>query len=133
MTAQAGRLILIQIDIATVYTSIGGIRSKSVNLNDSVVDITDSYSTGRWRELLEAAGIRSASMSGGGVFKDSAAENALKTHVLAGTHPNLKFIIPDFMTITGKFACPSVNFGAGHEGALEFNASFESNGELTFT
>lgn len=132
MAAQKGREVLIKIDIGGVDTTIGGMRQKSMALNDSQVDVTDSDSAGRWRELLAAAGVKSMSISGSGVFKDTASEVALLTHWNAGTHPTMQFIVPSLGTFEGPFAV-NLQYQGQHDGELQFSASFDSAGEVTFT
>ncbi|MBI1188317.1 MAG: phage major tail protein, TP901-1 family [Alphaproteobacteria bacterium] len=132
MAAQKGREVLIRLDIASTLTTIGGMRQKSMSLNDSQVDVTDSDSAGRWRELLAAAGVKSMSLSGSGVFKDSAAEIALLGHWNAGTHPTMAFFIPEIGTFQGPFAV-NLQYQGQHDGEVQFSASFDSAGEIAFT
>ena len=80
MAAQKGRALLMKIgDGASpeVFTTIGGMRSTSITLNDEAVDITNKDSTNDARVLLAQGGIKSASVSGNGVFTDSASETTL--------------------------------------------------------
>ncbi len=133
MAAQKGREILIKQQISGTYTSIGGLRAKSIQLNAQSVDITDSDSTGRWRELMMDAGIRSVSISGSGVFKDSASEGAAMTEHLAGTTPNFQMIVPGLGTFQGAFGIPSISYQGDHQGEVSYQMSFESAGQITFT
>ena len=75
MAAQKGLDVLMKIDISGTKTTIGGLRSTSITLNDESVDITNKDSLGT-RTLLAGAGVNSLSVSGSGVFTDSAAEVA---------------------------------------------------------
>jgi len=134
MAAQPGREVLIKISIAGTPTTIGGMRAKSISLNDGQVDATDSDSAGRWRELLAGAGVRSAEISGSGVFKDSAGEQAMMSNFFAGTHPSMQFVIPGLGTISGVFQITQLQPGSGnHDNEVNFSASFASAGEITFT
>lgn len=132
MAAQKGREVYIKVSIASVFTTIGGMRAKSISLNDGAVDVTDSDSAGRFRELLAAAGVKSVSLSGSGVFKDSTGENALLTHWNAGTFPSCQFVVPGLGTFEGSFQV-QLQYQSGHDSELQFSASFESAGEITFT
>ena len=78
MAAQKGLDVLMKIDISGTKTTIGGLRSTSITLNDESVDITNKDSLGS-RTLLAGAGVNSLSVSGSGVFTDSAAEVAVRT------------------------------------------------------
>ena len=80
MAAQKGKDILLKIgDGATpeVFTTVAGLRARTISLNAKSVDATDSDSTGRWRELLAGAGVRQASVSGSGILRDAASDAAM--------------------------------------------------------
>ena len=75
MAAQKGRDLLLKIDDGTgAFVTVAGLRTQRLALNANTVDVTHAESAGRWRELLEGAGARRASVSGGGVFKDAASD-----------------------------------------------------------
>ena len=135
MAAQKGREVLIKVDSdgGGTFVSIGGVRSKSISINSETVDITDGDSTGQWRELLEGAGIKSATISGSGIFKDSAGEEDVRGYVFAGTIVDYQFIIPDFGTIEGAFQCTTLDYSGEYNGEAQFSMTFESAGALTFT
>ena len=42
MAAQKGKDLLIKIDISGTYTTIAGLRSSSISMNDEQVDITNN-------------------------------------------------------------------------------------------
>jgi TP901-1 family phage major tail protein len=133
MAAQKGREILIKLSISGTYTTVGGLRQKSFQLNSQSVDVTDADSAGRWRELMMDAGVRSMSVSGSGIFKDSASENAVLTEHLAGTTPNFQMVVPGLGTFQGAFGIPSIGQQGNHDGEVQFSMSFESAGQITFT
>ena len=134
MSAQKGRDILIKAETApSTWTTIGGVRSKSISLNDGMVDVSDGDSAGRWRELLEGAEIRSASISGSGIFKDSIGENFLRSQFFSGTHPRLQFIVAGAGTLEGKFQITKLDYSGDYNKEASYSLSFESNGEITFT
>lgn len=135
MAAQKGKAILIKVDTngAGVFGTIGGMRSKSITLNKETVDVTDSDSTDQWRELLSGAGVKSCSISGSGVFKDSANEAIIKTNFMTDVIADHQFIIPDFGTFEGAFDVTSLEYSGEYSGEAQFSMSFESAGQITFT
>lgn len=133
MTAQKGRDVLIKMEIASVYTTIGGMRQKSMRLADGHSDVSDSDSPGRWREMLAGTGLFSMSISGAGVFKDTASEGQVLAQFLAGATPNFQFIVPGMGTFQGAFVIAGLDSGGNHDGEVGFSTSFESAGEITFT
>lgn len=135
MAAQKGSEILIKLgDGATpdVFTTVAGLRTKNITLNTETVDVTNSDSTNKWRELLEGAGIRSASMSGGGVFKDSVSEASLLAVKLAGTIRNYQVVIPGLGTFEGAFQISQLQYAGEHNAEATYEMSLESAGELEF-
>ena len=135
MTAAKGNQVLIKVDTdgAGTYADVGGIRSKSISFNEETVDVTDGASANRFRELLEGAGVKSVSISGSGVFKDSATEKNVFDYWVAGTHANYQFIIPGFYQIQGAFQITNVSYAGEYNGEATFDMSFESAGDMTFT
>jgi len=89
MSAQRGRDLLLKIDDGTgVFATVAGMRTQRLALNADTVDITSAESTGRWRELLAGAGVRRASVSGSGVFKDQASDELVRRTFFDGTIMN---------------------------------------------
>lgn len=134
MSAQLGKDVLIKIDISGTFTSIGGMRSKTLTLDQETIDITDSDSTGGWREILQGgAGVRSASIEGEGVFKDTTAEGAVLTAWTNGTTPDFQFIIPGLGTFEGAFLVTQIEYSGEYNGAAMYKMKFENAGAITFT
>ena len=80
MAAQSGRDMLVKIkNESGDYTTLAGLRSKAFRLNAQVVDITHSGSAEGWKELLPGAGVKSAEISGAGVFRDTASDALART------------------------------------------------------
>src|SRR4030067_1462470 len=87
MTAQKGKDLLLKVDTdgAGSFTTVAGLRARTLAFNAAPVDITDQESAGRWRELLEGAGIKTARITGSGIFKDASSDEALRQYFFAGT------------------------------------------------
>lgn len=133
MPAAKGRDVLIQVNLNGTWTTVGGMRQKAMTINEDAVDVSDSDSAGRWRELLPGAGLFSMSLSGSGVFKDTASETFLLQQKMAGVFPSFRFRIPDFGVFEGQFMIGGIQYQATHTGEVNFSASFESAGQITFT
>ncbi len=143
MAAQKGLDVLMKIDISGTKTTIGGLRSTSITLNDESVDITNKDSLGN-RTLLAGAGVNSISISGSGVFTDSAAEVAVRTAFQAqqntsdGTSAQtaafetFEFRIPDLGAYSGLFQITSLEYAGEYNGEATYSMSFESAGYITF-
>ena len=60
MAAQKGKDVLLKIGDGAnpeTYTTVAGLRARTLSLNAKSVDATDSDSTGRWRDGLAAHGV----------------------------------------------------------------------------
>jgi len=131
MAAQKGKDLLIKIDISGTYTTIAGLRSSSISMNDEQVDITNKDSAGE-RVMLAQAGVRSVSVSGSGVFLDSASETSLKASFGKATFDNYQILVPDFGTFTGNFQLASLEYAGEYNGEATYTITLESSGAITF-
>ena len=76
MGAQNGKDLLVKVDLTGdgQFETMAGLRATRVSFNAESVDVTTLESQGGWRELLAGAGVKSANISGSGVFKDQATD-----------------------------------------------------------
>jgi TP901-1 family phage major tail protein len=134
MPAQKGKDMLIRLDAEATGTfeTVAGLRTKRLAFNAASVDVTDSGSAGRWRELLAGAGVQSASVSGGGIFKDAASDAAMRQVFFSGGAAMIELMIPDFGTITGPFQITALEYSGNHDGEVTFDIALESAGLLSF-
>jgi TP901-1 family phage major tail protein len=102
-------------------------------LQRATVDITDQESAGRWRELLEGAGIKTARITGSGIFKDAASDETLRNYFFADTVSDWQVIVPDLGTVEGPFQVATLEYGGQHDGEVTFDLGLESAGALSFT
>jgi len=133
MTAQRGRDLLLKIDDGTgTFVTVAGLRTRQIALNAETVDITDSESAGRWRELLSGAGLRRASINGSGIFKDAASDTLVRETFFSGSTPDWQIVVPDFGTLVGAFQVTALEYGGQHNGEVTFEIVLESAGEILF-
>lgn len=136
MAAQKGSEILINLEddnSPAVFTAAAGLRTKNITLNAETVDVTNSDSASKWRELLEGAGIKSASFSGSGVFKDSAIEGTLLTTMMNGSIREYQVVVPGLGTFEGPFQISQLQYAGEHNAEVTYDMSMESAGVLAFT
>jgi len=132
MAAQKGKDLLIKIADGASFTTIAGMRSRRLSFNAETVDITHADSAGRWRELLEGAGVKRASIAGRGLFKDAASDELLRQTFFDDAIRNYRIVIPDFGTVEGPFQITSLEFAGDHNGEVTYELAFESAGALSF-
>jgi TP901-1 family phage major tail protein len=133
MAAQKGSAVLIKQTISGAETTIGGLRSSSLTINEETVDVTNKDSSGN-RELLADGGILSMSISGSGVFTDSTAEQSFRSAAVgATTFQTFTFVIPDLGSYAGTFQVTSLEYAGEYNGEATYSFSLESSGAITFS
>jgi len=132
MVAQKGRDLLLKIENGAGFATVAGLRSKRLAFNAQIVDVTDSDSAGRWRELLGGAGVQRAAVSGSGIFKDQASDGLVRSVFFNGTICDWQIVIPDFGTVSGPFQVAALEYSGAHDGEILFEIALESAGALTF-
>lgn len=132
MAAQKGKDLLLKVLDGTSYVTVAGLRSRRIAFNAQAVDATNADSAGRWRELLAGAGLKRASITGAGVFKDAASDALVRTAFFDGTLKTWQVLIPDFGTVTGPFQITALEMGGDHDREVTFDLTLESAGELAF-
>lgn len=134
MVSQKGKDLLLKLDSGNGdgFTTVAGLRSKQLAFNAQIVDVTNADSAQRWRELLAGAGVRSASLSGSGLFKDAASDAAIKDVFFAGDIRNWQVVIPDFGTVEGTFQISALEFAGNHDAEVTFDIALESAGLIIF-
>ncbi len=132
MGAQKGKDLLLKIDAGTGLTTVAGLRAKRLAFNTQAVDVTDSQSAGRWRELLAGAGVQRASISGSGIFKDDVSDGLVRSAFFNGEVRDWQIVVPDFGAIAGAFQVTALEYAGSHDGEVTFEIALESAGAISF-
>ncbi len=133
MAAQKGSAMLLKIGDGgspATFSVVGGMRSNDITFNNEMVDITSADDASKWRQLLADAGIKSASLSGSGVFKDDAQDGTIREVFFAGGIRQWQITIPGFQTLEGNFQITSLQYQAEHNGEVTYSITLESAGEI---
>jgi TP901-1 family phage major tail protein len=133
MAGQKGRDVLIKIADGEAFVTVAGIRAKTISLNARTVDGTSGESEGAWRELIAGAGVKSASVSGAGVFKDAASDALLQQAFFAQAVRAFQLTIPDSGILEGPFLIEALDYSGDHDGEAAFAITLASAGALSFT
>lgn len=133
MAAQKGKDLLIKLEMGSGnFETIAGLRATRIAFNAETVDVTNLGSEGRWRELLAGAGVRSAAISGSGVFRDAATDERARAIFFSGEIPAFQVIVPDFGIIAGPFQITAIEYSGSHDGEAVYELSMASAGALSF-
>jgi TP901-1 family phage major tail protein len=136
MAAQRGKDLLIKIGDGAApenFTAVAGLRATTLAFNAQSVDVTNADSADMWRELLDGGGVKSASISGSGVFKDAASDAALRSAFFGQALCNWQIVMPGFGTVSGPFKLSTLQYDGPYDGELKLSLSLASAGALTFT
>lgn len=134
MAVQNGKDLLIKVDMIGdgTFETFAGLRAQRISLNAEQIDVTSLESTGGWRELLAGAGVKQASISGSGVFRDAATDARARQIFFDALMPDFQVVVPSFGTIEGAFQITSIEYSGSHNGEATYEVSMASAGELTF-
>lgn len=135
MAAQNGKDLLLKVDLDGngSFQTMAGLRASRLSFNADTVDVTSLESTGGWRELLGGAGVKSAALSGSGIFRDAATDERARQIFFDGEVPAFQIIIPDFGTVEGPFQITGIEYAGTHDGEATYEVSLASAGALSFT
>jgi TP901-1 family phage major tail protein len=133
MAAQKGKDLLLKLkDGNGAFVAVAGLRTRQIAFNAEAVDVTHAESAGRWRELLAGAGLRRASITGSGVFRDEASDALVRQLLFDGAIGEWQVVAPDFGVIQGPFQISTLEYRGEHNGEMTFEMALESAGELAF-
>jgi TP901-1 family phage major tail protein len=132
MVAEKGSAFLLKVGDGAetpVYSTVAGLRTTQLSINGEAVVITNK-SSGGWRELLSGAGVRSVSVSGGGVFTGSAAETRLKNNALAGLVDDYELSFESGERLRGRFLLTRLDYAGDFNGERSYTLALESSGAV---
>tara|TARA_B100000989_G_C19164938_1_gene313029 strand:+ start:16 stop:438 length:423 start_codon:yes stop_codon:yes gene_type:complete len=139
MAKQLGRTLLVKIGDgggSEAFTTIAGLNSKSITINNSAIDVTTPDATtpsgALWTSSLN--GLKSVSISVDGIFLDESTREGCLNTIATTADPvaNFEIVVPDFGTCSGEFRVTSLEFGGETEGVATFSLSQEGNGEIVY-
>jgi TP901-1 family phage major tail protein len=135
MVAQKGKDLLIKLDVSGSgdFETVAGLRATRISFNAESVDVTALDSAGGWRELLAGAGVKSAAISGSGIFKDASTDERARQVFFDGEAPSWQVIIPDFGVVQGAFQLTAIEYSGDYNGEATYELSLASAGSLAFT
>ena len=135
MAVQSGKDLLIKVDMIGdgSFETVAGLRATRISFNAETVDVTSLESIGGWRELLAGAGVKSASISGSGVFRDANTDERARQIFFDAQMPEFQVIVPDFGVVEGPFQITAIEYAGSHNGEATYEMSLASAGALTFT
>lgn len=125
-----GRELTIDYDSTTLV----GVRTRGFTITNDYVDVTTDDDAG-WRKLLADPGLRSVEVTVSGITSDEVLLADIMAATVASTSvtANLPSSLTTPGTLAGNFLISSFENNGDHDGAVEFSATFMSDGEITYT
>lgn len=135
MGVQAGKDLLLKVerDGSDGFETLAGLRATRLTFNAGSIDVTSIGSEGGWRELLHGGGVKSAQVSGSGIFRDADTDARARQIFFAGEVPRFQVIVPDFGTVEGPFQVTSLEYSGTHDGEATYEIALASAGALGFS
>ena len=135
MAVQNGKDLLIKVDMVGdgQFVTVAGLRATRISFNAETVDVTSLESVGGWRELLAGAGVKTAAISGSGVFRDANTDERARQIFFDAEMPDFQVVVPDFGIVEGPFQITSIEYSGSHNDEATYEMAMASAGALTFT
>lgn len=135
MAASAGKLFLIKKNMGTtgspVWTSIGGLQTKSLKINNQLVEITNDDSSNI--EYLAGAGLTDYTVTGEGVSKDGAVDKALVQSAADRSEDEYQVIWPGVGAFEGTFVVETLDGSGTTKAETRMSFTLRATGTITFT
>jgi predicted secreted protein len=135
MAKARGRDLLWKIKVAGVYTLVGGLRARSIKLNNTTVDVTtqDSIFGGILMSEIEA-GMQKLPITGTVLFDSDAVAKAAFDACRLQTATDAEIVIPMYGTFQNAgFLVTGVEFSGDHEKEMSSPITLEASGQINFT
>jgi TP901-1 family phage major tail protein len=137
-TTRGGSTINIDADgtgtLLETYDSIAGSRTLTASLGAEAIEITN-HDSSQFKELLDASGIKSASLSVDGVFYDDVSLQLAEVVLLAQSLRNWRvyFNGTDTDYLSGSFKLTSLERSGDYNNEQSWSISLESSGSFSVT
>jgi len=130
MAGHSGRDLIIDWDSTTLV----GVRTRGISNSNEMVDVTTDDDNG-WRTLLATPGVKSVEVTAGGISSDEVL--LAEFYNASTTGETLAITLPTTLatagSISGTFHLASFEVTGEHDGSVEFSATFQSSGAVTYT
>lgn len=113
------------------FKTIGGLRTSTFSFSSDNIDVSN-HGSNQWKNIKSGAGMRSASVSGSGVYTNAANYRAMEVSAVANTQVKLAFVDVNAGRIyDGYFKINSLEASGEYDGEASFSMSADSNGTVS--
>tara|TARA_R110000787_G_scaffold222868_1_gene331314 strand:+ start:1642 stop:2046 length:405 start_codon:yes stop_codon:yes gene_type:complete len=132
MAAQKGIDFTLKEGAVSSPTTITGVRTIGMSLNNEQVDVTTQTSANAMT-LLAAAGVTSYTVTVAGLFEDAVIEKTIYDYAAANTINTFSLFYPNGDTMEASFAISDFSYSGEYNGAQGFEMTLQSSGAVTYT
>lgn len=128
-------LVIARYTAPDTYAAVCVTESRSLTINNEVVDITKPDCTSPGGKLAYAAqyGIQKISYSGAGAYVNAAAQKAVIADAVAQTVTEYQITVPDVGVFVGDGLLTTTELSGDKTNELQSNFSIELTGAITYT
>jgi TP901-1 family phage major tail protein len=131
MPAFAGRTFAASILIAGSYQPLAGLRTRSLTIGNSNIDVTTADSSGQWRELLPSGGVKNLDFEAAGVWQGDVTGKNTFVALVGLQLVTLRIVQPGAIQFDGQFQVDNFQFTNPFNQEVGFTARFMSSGPIT--
>lgn len=132
MAATAGRDGVLSILSNGSYVPVGGLRPKTLKFDETNVDVTTADSSGRWREMLNGAGVRSVEIDGSGIYERDSGIKLVLAAFNNGALATMRFAHSGIgIQVDAVFVVDSISIENPYDNASNFSIRMQSAGAVT--
>ena len=115
------------------FTEIGGLQNHRITLRNDAASYHHAALTHAWQEAHANTQRQQLSISGQGIFTDSASEEILRAQAFSNNHRNFFIGLGNGDSLQGAFTISNYERYAAMEGAINYQLTLQSAGEISFT
>lgn len=140
-TGISGRYLLIKRSAGgspETFTTMAALKDTKITQTEQEVDTTSKDDSGK-RSLLSGNVLLAMTVTGSGVFTNSATLAAVRADQRAGTHKNYQIYVADTEAsasggkYTGTFRCTNLEESGSFNGEMNYTMTLVSDGAIAFS
>jgi TP901-1 family phage major tail protein len=135
MVAQMGNMVILHIGNGGApesFTPVGGMMANTLSLNNDTIEFSHRES-GSWKGVLPQAGLQSLTLSGNGIFTNSATEATVRQQAFANAIKNYRLNFGNGDIVSGPFQISRYERSGEVNGEELYTLSLNSAGTITYT
>ncbi len=114
------------------FVELGGVENYRMQLRNQNANHHHANLEHPWRTANDQTGQQALTITGDGIFTNSASEAYLRNQAFSNKIRNFQIELGNGNTITGVFAITQLAFSAAMEGAIRYQIALQSAGELRY-